>query len=98
METPDSLHIGSDLFDKNGSKVGTVSDLIFEPTTLQLEWYDVKVGLLGAHHLVPAASVKVEETRGCLPFDKKAVKDAPKTSSPPGDEEKRVLIEHYRAA
>src|SRR5690348_14568574 len=90
--------VGSDLFSKDGVKVGTVVDVLVEPTTLKPEWYDVKVGLLGGHHLVPAESVTIEDGHGVVPFDKKVIKSAPGTSVPPVEEELRSLVAHYNAA
>jgi hypothetical protein len=90
--------VGSDLFDKNGVRVGTVKDVLFEPTTLKPEWYDVKVGLFGGHHLVPAESVTIEAGHGVVPFDKKVIKSAPSASMPPAEAERRSLVAHYQAA
>jgi hypothetical protein len=98
MERSMPITTGSDLFDKSGAKVGSIMDVVFDPATLQPEWYAVKVGVLGGHHLVPAESVTVEEGHGVVPFDKKVIKSAPGTSVPPLEQEKRSLLAHYRAA
>jgi hypothetical protein len=98
MEAPMVLHTGSDLFDVNGDKVGTVSDVVFDPMTLVPEWYEIKMGLFGGRHLVPAGSVTMEKDRGSVPFDKKVVKSAPSSSLPLMDEEKRTLLDHYKTA
>ena len=98
METPMVLDTGSDLLDMNGNKVGTITDVVFDPMTLVPEWYEVKLGMLGGHHLVPAGRVAVANGHGSVPFDKKLIKSAPGTSSPPLDEEKRTLLDHYKAA
>jgi sporulation protein YlmC with PRC-barrel domain len=92
------VNTGSDLFDSEGHKVGTITDVVFESTTLKPEWYDVKLGRLGGHHLVPVRSVTVVEGHGVVPFDKAVIKSAPGTSSPPLEEEKQTLLAHYRAA
>jgi hypothetical protein len=90
--------VGSELFDKNGVKVGTLKDVLFEPRSLQPEWYDVKVGLLGGHHLVPADSVTIVAGYGVVPFGKNVIKSAPGASVPPAEDERRSLMAHYRAA
>jgi hypothetical protein len=92
------LSSGSHLVDKTGSKVGTIIDVIVDPTTLQPEWYDVKIGMLGGHHVVPAGTVTVEDEHGVVPFDKDVIKSAPPSSMPPLEDEKRSLMDHYRAA
>jgi hypothetical protein len=98
METPTGWNTGSDLFDTNGNKVGTITDVLFESKTLQPEWYDVKLGKLGGHHLVPVQIVTFVEGHSVVPFDKKVIKSAPGTSFPPLEHEKRLLLAHYRAA
>jgi hypothetical protein len=98
MESATPLSSGSTLFDKTGSKIGTITDVIFDSITLQPEWYDVKVGMLGGHHLLPARTVTVEGDHGVVPFEKKVIKSAPRSSTPPVDKEKRSLMAHYRAA
>jgi hypothetical protein len=98
METPMVMHTGSDLFDMNGNKVGTVTDVVFDPLTLVPEWYEVKVGMLGRRHLVPAGSVRMEKGHGFVPFDKKVIKSAPGSSLPLMDEDERILLDHYKAA
>jgi hypothetical protein len=92
------LSTGSDLFDRDGHKVGTITDVLFEQVSLTPEFYDVKLGMLGGHHLVPAVSVTMEEGHGVVPFDKKVIKSAPGTSVPPLNEEKLTLLAHYKAA
>jgi hypothetical protein len=103
MDLSGILNTGEDLFDETGSKVGTITDVVFEPSTLAPEWYDVKVGILGGHRLVPAGCVTVDAGQGAshhgtVPFDKKVVRTAPGAHIPPLDEETRSLLNHYRAA
>ncbi len=98
MEMSIPLKTGSDLLDRNGSKVGTITDVLFESTTLTPEWYDVRTGALWGHHLVPVEIVTVEEGHGVVPFDKKVIKTAPNVSSPPLPDEREFLLNHYRAA
>jgi uncharacterized protein YrrD len=98
METSVPIVTGSDVYDKNGAKVGTITDVVFEATTLKPEWYDVKVGMFAGHRLIPADRVTVEEGHGVVPFDKKVVKSAPDRSLPLLEEDKKSLLEHYKAA
>jgi PRC-barrel domain len=103
MDASSLLHAGSGLFDKTGSKVGTVRDVVLEPATLKPEWYDVKVGMLGGHRLVPADCVTVEAEPGApqygvVSFDKNMIRAAPGAHIPPLPKEERSLQEHYRAA
>ena len=103
MDVSGFLDTGEDLFDKSGTKVGVIQDVVFEPLTLEPEWYDVKVGMLGGHRLVPADCVIVDadsesSQHGTVPFDKKVVKTAPGAHTPPLEDEAKSLLEHYRAA
>ena len=98
MESSSYLQAGSELFDKSGPKIGTITDVVLESNTLEAEWYDVKVGRLGGHHLIPVDSVSVEHGREIAQFGKDMVKSAPNASSPPLKEEREALRAHYRAA
>ena len=103
MDVSGFLDTGEDLFDKSGSKVGVIADVVVEPSTLEPEWYDVKFGMLGGHRLVPADCVTVGAGSGSsqhatVPFDKKLVKSAPEAHTPPLEDEAKSLLAHYRAA
>ena len=48
---------GRDVLDRSGEKVGTVTDVIAEPTTLDPEWVVVRMGRLAGEHLVPIEAI-----------------------------------------
>jgi hypothetical protein len=96
MIASSSVETGAILYDKGGSKVGTVTDIVLNEATLQPEWYEVKVGLVARHHLLPARSLATDADGRCtVPFDKDTVKSAPHAATPPDGPEREALLEHY---
>jgi sporulation protein YlmC with PRC-barrel domain len=96
MPESNTVQSGATLYDSGGSKIGTVTDVVVDPNTLEPEWYDVKVGLMGGHHLVPAEKIRVQLGRCTVPYDKEKVKSAPATMAPPLGDEKESLRSHYQ--
>ncbi len=96
MLASNPVQTGSTVFHRGGSKIGTVSDVIVDPTTLEPEWYEVKVGHLGGHHLIPAEYLAVDQDRCSVPFEKERIKAAPSATTPPSDQEREALRAHYR--
>jgi sporulation protein YlmC with PRC-barrel domain len=96
MLTSNPVQTGSTVFDTGGSKIGTVSDVILDPATLQPEWYEVKIGHIGGHHLIPAECLAVDQNRCSVPFEKESIKGAPSAATPPSDQEREALRVHYR--
>lgn len=87
-----------DVIDRDGHKVGTVSDVVSDVATLDPIWLVVDVGVLKSSHYLPAALVQQnDEGQLMIPFDKETVKTATKPNKGHvlGAEEDRELREHY---
>jgi sporulation protein YlmC with PRC-barrel domain len=86
------------VIDATGHKVGTVSDVVSDPETLEPRWLVVDVGLLHTGHYMPVAGSRISpEGELLVPFEKDTVQRAPKahgshvlSSADEGD-----LYEHY---
>jgi sporulation protein YlmC with PRC-barrel domain len=86
------------VMDPSGHKVGTVSDVVSDATTLEPRWLVVDTGLLRASHYVPVnGSVRTEEGEIVVPFSKDTVHNSAKAQ---GDHvlttsEEGALAQHY---
>jgi sporulation protein YlmC with PRC-barrel domain len=68
---------GHDLLDVDGSKIGTVSDVLLGDVTGGLKWLVVETGLLGSKKvLVPSTDVRTSGDDLVVPFTKDRVKKA----------------------
>jgi sporulation protein YlmC with PRC-barrel domain len=71
---------GHAVLDQAGGKIGAVSDLISDRTTLEPRWLVVDMGLMKSSHLVPVeGSYRTEDGDIVVPFSKDVLKHAPKT-------------------
>lgn len=69
---------GHDVVDRDRRLIGTISDVLYD-TTGEAEWAIVDLGLLRTAHYVPVSSGQMTESgEFVVPFDKRAVKTAPK--------------------
>ena len=89
---------GYELVDRDGDKIGSISDIYLDRESNQPEWATVKTGLFGLRHtFVPIRNATSEGDIVRIPFEKDHVKDAPNVD--PGEElsqaEERELYEHY---
>jgi hypothetical protein len=88
-------HLGDDLYDPGGHKIGKITDVILDDRVLQPEWYVVRVGILKGNHLVPAGSVGASDIRSVVPYDKARVQSAPKlVGLAPTEAEQVALCAH----
>jgi len=89
---------GRDLVDNDGDKIGSIEDIYLDRETDEPEWAVVTTGLFGTKRtFVPLTEAQTHEDGIRVPYEKAAVKDAPKID-PDGElshEEERVLYEHY---
>ena len=89
---------GRDLVDNDGDKIGSIEDIYLDRETDEPEWAVVTTGLFGTKRtFVPLTEAQTHEDGIRVPYEKSAVKDAPKID-PDGElshEEERVLYEHY---
>lgn len=84
--------------DRDGDRVGTVSDIYLDRATSQPEWALVDTGLFGMKQtFVPLADAVEEDGKVRVPFDKAHINDAP-GMEPDGelsDAEDEQLYRHY---
>src|SRR3954466_5033173 len=89
---------GRDLVDNDGDKIGSIEDIYLDRETDEPEWAVVTTGLFGTKRtFVPLTEAQTHEDGIRVPYEKAAVKDAPKID-PDGElshEEERVLYQHY---
>ena len=89
-------HVGDDLYDPSGHKIGKIVDVLFDDRTLQPEWYVVRVGMLKGNRLVPVGSAGACDSGAAVPFGEELVQSAPKLQGPtPTDTEREALTVHY---
>lgn len=89
------------MVDADGEKVGSVEDIYLDRQTGEPEWVTVRTGLFGTKvSFVPIHDAeRTEDGKIRVPFEKKPVKDAPRTE-PDGElspEEEQRLYEHFGA-
>lgn len=68
------------VFDANGESVGTVTDVINDPETLEPRYLTVRTRQrerLTGEHLLPVALVEHQEDRLSVPFEGELVSNAP---------------------
>jgi uncharacterized protein (TIGR02271 family) len=89
---------GQDLVDNDGDKIGSIEDIYLDRETDEPEWAVVTTGLFGTKRsFVPLQDAQPHEDGIRVPYEKAAVKDAPKVD-PDGElspEEERTLYSHY---
>jgi uncharacterized protein (TIGR02271 family) len=89
---------GRNLIDRDGDKIGSISDVYLDDDTGRPEWLTVKTGLFGTREsFVPTAEARAEGDTVRVPYEKSQVKDAPNVDADGAlsqDEEAR-LYRHY---
>lgn len=96
MAHVETMSVGTVLHGPDHEKIGTITDIISDATTLEPAWYEVKLGMLGGRHLVPVAPIKMAGDEMVAPFTRDQVKHAPSVSGPiPFEDERIELCEHY---
>jgi hypothetical protein len=91
------VNAGDVLYGPGEEKIGKITDVIAEESTLQPLWCEVKVGALGGRHLVPVGQVAVVGDHLVVPYGKDRVKTAPTASGViPLDSERDLLYDHYQ--
>jgi len=97
MANAATMSVGGVLHGRDHEKIGTITDVISDATTMEPAWYEVKIGMLGGRHLVPVSPVRMEGDQFVVPFTKDQVKRAPSVSGPiPFDNERIELCRHYQ--
>ena len=91
---------GHDVVDSDNRLIGTIEDVIYDPSG-EPTWAIVDLGLLHAAHYLPVASgYLTEDGTFVVPYDKRTVKAAPKAHrdhvlEPDTEIE---LLQHYELA
>jgi uncharacterized protein (TIGR02271 family) len=90
--------IGSDLYDRDGDKVGSITEIYEDTQTRKPEWAAINTGFFGSKvAIVPLAEATTEGEQLRVPFQKSQIKDAPHVD---GDgqisqQEEAALYSHY---
>jgi hypothetical protein len=100
MSIPSTHFRGHDVVDSENRLIGTIDDVLYDPTG-EPTWAVVNLGLMrSAHYLPVAAGYLTEDGTFVVPYDKRTVKAAPKASRDhviDADVE-HALVEHYELA
>ncbi|WP_433717306.1 PRC and DUF2382 domain-containing protein [Actinoplanes sp. CA-051413] len=71
--------LGSDVYETDGTKIGSAADVYLDAQTGNPEWVSVKTGLFGTKQsFVPLEGANLEGDRIIVAFSKDQVKDAPR--------------------
>lgn len=74
-----TTYTGHDVVDQAGHKIGAVTDVIADRSTLEPRWMVVDTGMLKAAHYVPVDGVyRTDDDHLVVPFTRQAIKNAPK--------------------
>jgi uncharacterized protein (TIGR02271 family) len=90
--------IGADVYDADGSKIGTASEVFLDDQSGNPEWVTVKTGLFGTKEtFVPIREADLTSDGLRVPVSKAAVKDAPKidTDGHLSPQEEEELYRYY---
>ena len=90
--------IGADVYDADGDKIGTASEVFLDDQSGNPEWVTVKTGLFGTKEtFVPIRDANMTGDGLRVPVSKQAVKDAPKIDQDGhlSPEEESALYRHY---
>jgi len=93
--------VGRNAVDRQGDKIGTVSEVYTDDTTGRPEWLAIKTGMFGTHiSFVPLEGADLRGDDVVVAYDKDTVKDAPHVE--PDDhltpEEEQRLYRHYQGS
>ncbi len=73
---------GKNVYDPNGEKIGSASEIYLDDETAQPEWLTVRTGLFGTKEsFVPIRDAALTDDGVYVPVSKGAVKDAPRIDS-----------------
>jgi uncharacterized protein (TIGR02271 family) len=90
--------IGADVYDADGDKIGTASEVFLDDSSGNPEWVTVKTGMIGTKEtFVPIRDADLTNDGLRVPVSKAAVKDAPKidTDGHLSPQEEEELYRHY---
>jgi uncharacterized protein (TIGR02271 family) len=71
--------LGADVYEQDGSKIGSAGQVYLDNDTGNPEWVSVKTGLFGTREsFVPLSTATFSDDRIVVPFGKDRIKDAPR--------------------
>jgi uncharacterized protein (TIGR02271 family) len=89
---------GRTMIDRDGDKIGTITDIYLDGETDRPEWALVNTGLFGTRQtFVPLAQATEEGDQLRVPYEKAQVKDAPNVEADGqlSEDEEAALYRHY---
>jgi uncharacterized protein (TIGR02271 family) len=89
---------GRTMIDRDGDKIGTITDIYLDAETDRPEWAVVNTGLFGTRQtFVPLAQATEEGDQVRVPYEKAHVKDAPNVEADGqlSEDEEAALYQHY---
>ena len=89
---------GRTMIDRDGDKIGTITDIYLDAETDRPEWAVVNTGLFGTRQtFVPLAQATEEGDQVRVPYEKAQVKDAPNVEADGqlSEDEEAALYRHY---
>jgi sporulation protein YlmC with PRC-barrel domain len=98
MEHPADQILDADIFDTEGERIGTVTDVYVDEATGQPEWLLLDTGFFGRGIHVPAHRLVPHESGYRLPYAKDVVESSPEVdagSEKLGDVDERELYAYY---
>jgi hypothetical protein len=70
-----------EVIDERRSKIGTVTDVLYDASDATPRWATVSLGLFSGEHYIPLSDAyQAEDGRVVVPYDKSTVKRAPKAN------------------
>jgi len=90
--------VGEVVIDLAGNRVGTVTQVSYQPDTLEPEWLVVKTSRFGRERLIPLGAADEHGDVIRIAFAKEVVLAAPIPEMPVSlaPREREALLEHYR--
>lgn len=93
--------LGRELVDRDGNRIGPITEVFVNDSTLQPTWVTARTGWFGASQsFVPLDQVQWREDRLWAAYDTDTIKDAPRFAAdqPLTQQDEDLLHEHYRVA
>ena len=97
-DQPETSFAGHDVIDEEGNKLGTVTDVVSDTSTLTPKWLVVDVGLMKTSRYVPVTgSYRSSKGHIVVPYTRQMVKHAPKANRDhvPTPDSDREMLEHF---
>jgi len=91
-------YVGQDLYDRDGDKVGSITEIYEDTQTGKPEWAAVNTGFFGGKStIVPLVSATTEGGNLTVPFEKSHIKGAPAVDDDGqiSQAEEQALYSHY---